>query len=300
MGGFQICESDGRSPHTLKANEIEPYLKDHTITVSAEDILDKSKGDFLSKALVLLQVFWFILQVLARITQHLAITELELVTLGYAILNFIVYFCWWNKPFDVHYPIKFNKQPSSKSSKTSLPMPATNSSTASSITPTHEGGDLEDGPYASGTFTDKEKNASFQLACVVATIFRGIHCMGWDFEFPTKLEAWLWRTSSITITSIPICLLLLNQSNNAIQWTLTCVHSQLCHSKPILLVIPLQMVKAILSSLSSTTSVIKLGMTFLLYPLARLVLLVQMFVVLRNPDPGIHTSVDWVTYIPHF
>ncbi|KAG5350001.1 hypothetical protein C0989_000759, partial [Termitomyces sp. Mn162] len=139
MGGFQICESDGRSPHTLKANEIEPYLKDHTITVSAEEILDKSKGDFLSKALVLLQVFWFILQVLARITQHLAITELELVTLGYAILNFIVYFCWWNKPFDVHYPIKFNKQPSSKSSKNSVPMPSTSSSSASSITPIHEG-----------------------------------------------------------------------------------------------------------------------------------------------------------------
>ncbi|KAH0579937.1 hypothetical protein H2248_002758 [Termitomyces sp. 'cryptogamus'] len=116
MGGIQICEPDGSSPSTLDRKELECYLEDGTITVSKEEILDRSKGDFLSKALVLLQVSWYVLQVLVRAIQHLAITELELVTLGYAILNFITYFCWWNKPLDVHYPIKINKPSNSSTS----------------------------------------------------------------------------------------------------------------------------------------------------------------------------------------
>ncbi|KAG6889680.1 hypothetical protein C0995_015428 [Termitomyces sp. Mi166 len=123
MGGFQICESDGTGLRTLKVDELEPYVKDHAITVSKEEILDKSKGDFLSKALVLLQVSWFVLQILARANQHLAITELEFVTLGYAILNFVTYFCWLNKPLDVQYPIKITTR--SEVTSTDSPTPST-------------------------------------------------------------------------------------------------------------------------------------------------------------------------------
>ncbi|EEB99929.1 hypothetical protein MPER_00261, partial [Moniliophthora perniciosa FA553] len=33
-----------------------------------------------------------------------AVTELEIVTIGYALLNFGTYFLWWNKPLGVRYP----------------------------------------------------------------------------------------------------------------------------------------------------------------------------------------------------
>ncbi|KAG6895591.1 hypothetical protein C0993_009393, partial [Termitomyces sp. T159_Od127] len=129
MGGFQICGCDGTSLRTLKLDEIDPYIKDSSITISAEEILDRSKGDFLSKAVVLIQVSWFMLQVLSRAIQQLAITELELITMSYAILNFVIYFCWWNKPFDVNYPIKVIKvntrfsSEASATSSTSLSIP---------------------------------------------------------------------------------------------------------------------------------------------------------------------------------
>ncbi|KAG6906267.1 hypothetical protein DXG01_014875 [Tephrocybe rancida] len=71
-----------------------------------QDIQDKSQGDLLAKSLVLLQVTWFVLQIIARAIQHLAITTLEIVTLAFAILNFFTYFCWWNKPLDVNRPIQ--------------------------------------------------------------------------------------------------------------------------------------------------------------------------------------------------
>ncbi|KAG6917688.1 hypothetical protein DXG01_001663 [Tephrocybe rancida] len=105
MGGFHVCESHGPSC-ALDPEDIGPYLENHDIEVSEKDIQDKSKGDVLSKCLVLLQVTWFVLQVLARVVQHLAITELEIATLAFAVLNFMTYFCWWNKPLDVNCPIR--------------------------------------------------------------------------------------------------------------------------------------------------------------------------------------------------
>ncbi|KAG6915933.1 hypothetical protein DXG01_009227 [Tephrocybe rancida] len=107
MGGFQICPSDGTTrPFTLHPDDIGPCLEKHDITISEQDIQDKSKGDLLAKSLVLLQVTWFILQVVARAAQRLDITELEVVTLAFAILNYFTYFCWWNKPLDVNRPIQ--------------------------------------------------------------------------------------------------------------------------------------------------------------------------------------------------
>ncbi|KAG2016333.1 hypothetical protein CC2G_009508 [Coprinopsis cinerea AmutBmut pab1-1] len=72
---------------------------------SEEEIEDRSKGDALAKTFVLVQVLWFIVQCIARYSQNLAMTELELTTLAYAILNSAMYLCWWSKPLDVQFPI---------------------------------------------------------------------------------------------------------------------------------------------------------------------------------------------------
>ncbi|KAF9444293.1 hypothetical protein P691DRAFT_736685 [Macrolepiota fuliginosa MF-IS2] len=63
-----------------------------------EEINDKSKGDFFTKLLVILQMAWFIFQCLARWITHLPVTELEVVTLAFAFLNLITYSLWWYKP----------------------------------------------------------------------------------------------------------------------------------------------------------------------------------------------------------
>ncbi|KAG6904129.1 hypothetical protein DXG01_012411, partial [Tephrocybe rancida] len=107
MGGFQACHSNGTTPpFTLVPDDISTCLENHDITISEQDIQDKSKGDLLGKSLVLLQVTWFILQTIARAVRHLGITEIELATLAFAILNFFTYFCWRNKPLDVSLPLQ--------------------------------------------------------------------------------------------------------------------------------------------------------------------------------------------------
>ena len=79
-------------------------------TISTAEIHDKARGDFLSKAIVILQSLWFIIQCVARGKQGLALTELELVTLALASLNGVMYFFWWDKPLGVKEPIKLYRK----------------------------------------------------------------------------------------------------------------------------------------------------------------------------------------------
>ena len=74
--------------------------------ITAEEIQDKARGDFLSKVIVILQSLWFIVQCIARGKQGLALTELELVTLALASLNGVMYYFWWDKPLGVKEPVR--------------------------------------------------------------------------------------------------------------------------------------------------------------------------------------------------
>jgi hypothetical protein len=74
--------------------------------ITLAEINDKARGDFLSKAIAILQSTWFIAQCIARGKQGLALTELELITLAIASVNGLVYYFWWDKPLGVKEPIK--------------------------------------------------------------------------------------------------------------------------------------------------------------------------------------------------
>ena len=98
MGGFV----DGT--RLLSLEDIEDLVRNKEIEypiATREEIEDKSKGDAITKALVVLQTTWFLLQCAARASQHLALTELELATAAFALLNIIIYALWWDKPLDV-------------------------------------------------------------------------------------------------------------------------------------------------------------------------------------------------------
>jgi hypothetical protein len=98
MGGFV----DGTT--LLSLEDIERLVRNKEIEypiTTREEIQDKSKGDAVTKALVVLQTTWFLLQCAARGRQHLALTELELATAAFALLNIIIYALWWYKPLDV-------------------------------------------------------------------------------------------------------------------------------------------------------------------------------------------------------
>ncbi|KAF8153946.1 hypothetical protein B0H34DRAFT_676828 [Crassisporium funariophilum] len=107
MGGFMLFEN-GQAIRTLTTDELAQLASDGDIewpTISEGEIQDRSKGDYLSKGIVIIQVSWFIAQCISRAVSGLVITELEIVTVAFAALNGIMYFLWWNKPLDVRYAV---------------------------------------------------------------------------------------------------------------------------------------------------------------------------------------------------
>uniref|UniRef100_A0A0W0F832 Uncharacterized protein n=1 Tax=Moniliophthora roreri TaxID=221103 RepID=A0A0W0F832_MONRR len=75
------------------------------IIITEDEIKDRSHADFIAKSIALIQTTWFILQVATCAAEGLDITELEIVTVGFALLNFGTYIFWWNKPLRVWYPV---------------------------------------------------------------------------------------------------------------------------------------------------------------------------------------------------
>jgi hypothetical protein len=117
MGGFMLCEG-GHPVQTLVYSIQDPedevgILKNiqngkidtAMISIPEEDIQDRSKGDTVSKAFIVLQTSWFIIHCIVRWAEDLPLTELEVVTLGFALLNAITYGLWWYKPQNVARPI---------------------------------------------------------------------------------------------------------------------------------------------------------------------------------------------------
>jgi hypothetical protein len=106
MGGFMLF--DGTDPkEVLTPQRLEELYNQGAIafpTVTEEEINDRSKADAVSKGLVLMHTIWFITQVATRFAEG-CVTQLELVTLGYAVLTGVFHFFWWDKPFDVQLPI---------------------------------------------------------------------------------------------------------------------------------------------------------------------------------------------------
>ncbi|KAI9430095.1 hypothetical protein F5148DRAFT_990594 [Russula earlei] len=112
MGGFM--EYEGNQPIRVLLPE---QLNFYSLTgngdfprIAKEEIEDKSKGDIISKLLVVLQTSWFVTQCITRGIKGLPITELELITVAFAALNFVMYLLWWEKPLNVQRGVRVYKK----------------------------------------------------------------------------------------------------------------------------------------------------------------------------------------------
>jgi hypothetical protein len=104
MGGFTLHDEQGIPLRILEPIELESLSEAGRIewpSITEAEIQDRSKGDHLSKGIVLIQTSWFIIQCVVRAAYRLEVTELEVTTLAFAVLTGIIYYMWWKKPVDV-------------------------------------------------------------------------------------------------------------------------------------------------------------------------------------------------------
>ncbi|KAG0709242.1 hypothetical protein DFH29DRAFT_978808 [Suillus ampliporus] len=106
MGGF-ILYVDDKPRATLRPDELLKFVREGSVDmliITKAEIEDRSKGDGLSKGIAILQLVWFVIQLVAHYVQNLPITLLEIDILAVAALTCISYGLWWKKPKDVGCP----------------------------------------------------------------------------------------------------------------------------------------------------------------------------------------------------
>jgi hypothetical protein len=93
MGGFMLSSDQGTRVGVITdPSELSRAIHAAGFTLpTVEEIHDKSKGDSLC---------------ISRPAAGLAIPQMNVVTLALAALNGAIYFLWWNKPLNVHYPVR--------------------------------------------------------------------------------------------------------------------------------------------------------------------------------------------------
>jgi hypothetical protein len=116
------------------------------------------------------------------------------------------------------------------------------------------------------------------LVTFIAIIFGGIHCMGWYFEFPSHAEVIMWRVCATTIIVVP--------------FIVTSTALAVC-----MLVILIRIPK--LKNILETAFAVLLLFAVPCYGLARLLLVTETLISLRNLPLGAYEAVQWDVYIPH-
>ncbi|KIM46581.1 hypothetical protein M413DRAFT_65144, partial [Hebeloma cylindrosporum] len=104
MGGFTLHDKEGNALRILEYKELNRLAKAGKIkwpSITVEEIQEKSMGDYLSKGLVLVQICWFITQLIARFGYNLRATEFEIIAFTFTINTGITYYLWWHKPLNV-------------------------------------------------------------------------------------------------------------------------------------------------------------------------------------------------------
>ncbi|KAG2033064.1 hypothetical protein BDR03DRAFT_1014624 [Suillus americanus] len=107
MHGFFACMGDLCSTSMFVHEEsIEMPV------ITKADIKDRSKSDLLSKCIAILQLVWFFIQLMARYTQNLPVTLLEIDTLDIAAVTCISYGLWLKKLKDIEhsYVVHWNSE----------------------------------------------------------------------------------------------------------------------------------------------------------------------------------------------
>jgi hypothetical protein len=285
MGGFVLYDSDGERPlYPLDLENIETLIQNGAIdfpNIAEKEIQDRSKGDIVLKSFTILQTGWFILHCIVRGTEHLAITPLEIMTIAFTFLNLVTYIFWWNKPRNVTCPVRvvlkdghYVPEPK-KPEKFSLW-----DRFVQLFTLFDPDQDLDVNllqkkrvpTFYAGRIEGKSYFALWTVEMVVAMVSGGIHCLAWSFSFPTHVEQTIWRASSIAIISIPFLVLVFAVFLKLFDFEIPDI----------------------------LFGLLAIGFpSALMYPFARVVLLMLAFMSLRSLPPTAFYTVRWTDFVPH-
>ncbi|KAF8646426.1 hypothetical protein AX16_007219 [Volvariella volvacea WC 439] len=124
---------------------------------------------------------------------------------------------------------------------------------------------------------EEDRLLAIVYGSVIGILFGAIHLIGWDFQFATTTELWLWRVSSLALTIIPLFV--------SIVFLLVIVNERLNND--------------VLDHIGTVLIVPTIFLGGPLYFAARIVLLFLAFFTLRCLPESAYQNVKWTEYILH-
>ncbi|KAJ4420458.1 hypothetical protein N0V82_004335 [Gnomoniopsis sp. IMI 355080] len=183
------------------------------LVLGEQDIKDKSKADSLAKGLAVLQITWLVVNLIARGVAGLPITQLEIATASFAVVAILTYMANMWKPKDISQPTILPGLPAgvpiasevdhSQSLKDRLLSRNPSSKPQSRI--------QNDSVWLEG-----DVPVIFGLMSLSSLLFGGLHCIAWNYEFPSLVERDCWRVASLTSALLPLFVLALSLFSNYI------------------------------------------------------------------------------------
>ena len=288
MGGLRLQvkdpnQPDGTEVYTLRSADLifpgKDSLQDPRISkafsLSENEILDKSKGDGFSKTITTVQLVYFVVSLCARRARNLPISQLEILTLAFAVLAVMTYFALWDRPQGIKVPTtihldKFHEPVLRDDTNTKGSVLRDNTNKTASAKDLIHNSDLES--YATDSVYMTIVGLTLSSAPFILTLimagFAGFHFLAWNFDFPSTAELVIWRAAAIVTLSLPFGLYVLTGAN-----LICCLHC-----------------------LQYGT----IWVTFIaVYGLARLLLIVIAFTSLRSMPSGTYLT-TWSGNVPHF
>ena len=256
--------------------------------LNTADLEDRSKGDIFVKGAAILQLAWLLIQMIARASEGLAISLLEITTLAFAVCAIATYILLWHKPQDVMTPTYIDATDTltreqiidlaARSPVSTLFVKefwlhgVAIRAMAENIFPWTRGIPIRFPRQMDTLFL----NPVFIGIGFGGALFGTIHFIAWNFEFPTPIERILWRISCCVIISFPLW------GTFMYFWTL---HKARRDSESD------TNTNALLRPITSTCA--------LLYVFARLYLIAEVFRSLAYAPPSTFQEVNWPSAIPH-
>jgi hypothetical protein len=200
MGGYAVkvegtTEEGASRCIRLRPRDFSRLVKLKLLELPSKvELMDKSKGDWISKSITSIQVIWFLSQLVGRAVQRLPVTTLELFTCAIVVCTVATYVAWWYKPLDVQRPMVLDSEVSATFFTEHR---IQRLETYLSLGAGHRG-------------TSGMRGLPKITCCLLISLaFTACHLVGWNFTFPTWSEQLLWRAASVLCIVIPIFILVL-------------------------------------------------------------------------------------------
>lgn len=191
-----------------------------------------SNSDSLVKLFSVVQMAWLMVELIVRYKQNIISSQLEVVTLAFSACSVVTYAILWDRPRGVttRYRIKATKaanmdeilwlatfgpgylwtwnrlegKPDEELDLMPIPNDASHAVDVRNLV-----GDFEDSMFARKLFEWLRHHHPAVVSVIMGsvlggTLFGGLHCLAWDFSFPSHAEVVLWRICAVATTVLPM------------------------------------------------------------------------------------------------